>query len=318
MGNHPLIAVVGSSNTDMVITASSIPKPGETVVGNQLLMNQGGKGANQAVAAARLGGQVSFVGRVGGDIFGEQAEDIIGNFGIDTQFLHKDASVSTGVALITIDKNGQNAITVAPGANSNVSPHDVDLAKEVLASAKLILTQFEIPKETVWHLLDIAQEVNTPVLVNPAPLIEGFLPVERLGQATILTPNEHEAAALVGFEVNSIETAQKAARFCLDRGVKVAVITLGSRGAVAVTEEESWFQPTFPVLPVDTVAAGDTFSGAFAVAWAESLPLKRCLKVAAAAAALSITRQGAQQAIPFRHEVVELMQQHAEITPQAL
>ena len=130
MGNHPLIAVVGSSNTDMVITASSIPKPGETVVGNQLLMNQGGKGANQAVAAARLGGQVSFVGRVGGDIFGEQAEDIIGNFGIDTQFLHKDASVSTGVALITIDKNGQNAITVAPGANSNVSPHDVDLAKE--------------------------------------------------------------------------------------------------------------------------------------------------------------------------------------------
>lgn len=298
------IVVIGSSNTDMIIKVDHIPRPGETVIGGTFSTAPGGKGANQAVAAARAGGRVTFIARVGDDMFGRQALDGFRADGIDVSHVIIDPDAPSGVASIFVDAKGQNSIAVAGGANANLSPDDIHNAADVIAAADILVMQLETPVETVRAAARIARDNGVTVILNPAPAQP--LDDDLLKCVSILTPNESEAELLTGIPVDSPQAAQKAADALRARGVKVVIITMGEKGALLSTQNASAFVPAFKVDAVDATAAGDVFNGALAVAVAEGAPLPRAVRFASAAAALSVTKLGAQPSAPTR-AVIEHM-----------
>jgi ribokinase len=295
------IYVIGSSNTDMVIKAEKLPAPGETVMGGNFLMNPGGKGANQAVAAARLGGQVTFVAKVGNDVFGKQAIQQFQREKINTTFVGIDAEHASGVALINVDAHGENCIAVAPGANSQLKPHEVEAALETMAEGALVLLQLEIPLATVEYAIRRSHEKGLRVLLNPAPA--QALSPELLGFLYLITPNESEAELLTGIKVTNAATAQQAAIQLQAMGVNTIIVTLGAKGAYLHNNSVSELIPAPLVTAIDTTAAGDCFNGALAVALAENQPLAGAVAFACKAASISVTRMGAQSSIPNRREV---------------
>lgn len=295
------ITVVGSTNTDMVIKTPRLPLPGETILGGDFLMNPGGKGANQAVAASRLNGDVTLVAKTGNDIFGAQAKKHFREEKLNTDFLFTDSSSPSGIALITVDDHAENCIVVAPGANARLIRTDINLAKEAILSAEIVLMQLEIPLDTVCYTAEMAFNVGKKVILNPAPAQP--IPDELLKMLYLITPNETELELLTGLQVTNPESAETAARQLLSKGVHIVVVTMGSLGALLVTPTLCKLIPSFPVKAVDTTAAGDCFNGALAVAIAEGSDLERAILFANRAASISVTRMGAQASAPYRHEI---------------
>jgi ribokinase len=299
------VLVVGGSNTDMVIRVPRIPKPGETVLGGAFAMTPGGKGANQAVAAARAGANVSLVARVGEDVFGERALANFAADGIDARFVFRTIGAPSGIALINVDGRGENSISVASGANALLSAADIERAGDAFGSADVVLVQLESPLDAVEAAVRKAGEKGVPVILNPAPARP--LDDDLLRLIDVLTPNEHEAELLAGVPVRDERGARAAAARLRARGPAAVVVTLGERGAYASSREFDGLVPAFKVVPVDTTAAGDVFNGALAVALAEQQPLKEALGFASAAAAISVTRPGAQPSAPARREIEALL-----------
>ena len=296
------ILVIGSSNTDMVIKTRKIPEPGETILGGTFLMNPGGKGANQAVAAARLGCKVTFIGKRGNDLFGNQTIGLLMREDIDTRYIVKDPVLPSGVALITVDDEGENSIVVAPGSNGNLLPEDIP--KKIFESGKfgILLLQLEIPIETVEYCAIAATEKNMKVILNPAPA--RTLPETLLRNIWLATPNEIEAEALTGIIINEAADADKAASRLIEMGIKNVIITLGPEGAWLKTNSFNGLIPGVKVEAIDTTGAGDVFNGAVAVALAMGKDLREAVGFANKAAAISVTRLGAQASAPYRHELL--------------
>ena len=296
------IVVLGSTNTDMVITGKKIPVPGETVSGGTFLMNPGGKGANQAVAVARLSakkGACSFIAKVGNDLFGRETAVRMRKDGIDAKLI-VDRREPSGTALILVDAKGQNVISVALGANGTLSPKDVAKFRKSIENAAALLMQLETPMETVVAAAKWAHAKGVPVILNPAPAAK--LPGELYKCLDWITPNETEAELLTGVKVTDAKSAQKAVNVFLKRGVGHVVITMGSKGAYCGNCRKLY--PCRKVKAVDCVAAGDTFNGAFVVALAEGKCCKDAIAFAQKASAISVTRPGAQSSVPFRKEVI--------------
>ena len=299
------ITVVGSLNMDLVVRSPRIPMPGETLLGRGFVTLPGGKGANQAVAAARVGGQVTMVGRLGVDGFAESLRASLAADGVDHSRVLATPDEPTGVALITVDDAGANTIIVASGANWQVTPTDVAQAEAAIASADVLLLQLELPLDTVIRAAQIANRHGVRVVLNPAPARQ--LPPKLLALVDILIPNEPETALLSGLPVEDDAQAQRAAAHLLDLGVGAVILTLGSRGALLCTPEGSTLVPASPVTPVDTTAAGDAFVGGLAVALGEGHSLAQAMRWGNATGGLSTTKLGAQPSLPRRAQVAGLV-----------
>jgi ribokinase len=297
----PCIVVVGSSNTDMVVKTERIPAPGETVTGGEFFMPAGGKGANQAVAAARLGAEVTLVAKVGDDMFGRQAIKNFQQEGILTDHVLVDSDNHTGVALIIVDDRGENLIAVAPGANFAITPEEVEKAAGRIRSADVLLLQLEIPMETVQFAAQLAAEAGVKVVLDPAPAAP--LAESILKHVTYLTPNESEAERLTGLAVDDEPSARRAAEKLLAAGPQGVVLTLGAKGAFVARSGQAFLVPGYKVESVDSTAAGDAFNGGLAVALARQLSLDEAVRQANLVGALSVTRVGAQPSLPGEHEV---------------
>lgn len=295
------ITVVGSANVDMIMKLERLPRPGETVTGGAFRQVFGGKGANQAVAAARAGGDVTFIAGVGDDDFGRAAIQNFQQDGIDTEYIVVAAGVATGCALILIDNKGENSIAVAPGANYALPPSHIDACAETLRASDLIIMQREIPAPTIQAVLSLAEAAGVPVQFNFAPVHTDGLSVS--AAMTTLIVNEIEAAMLTGLPVETPEEAERAADALRTQGPACVVVTLGADGAIIVSETVHARVPAFSVIPVDTTAAGDVFCGAFAVAIVEGQSLPDAARFASAAAAICVTRLGAQPSVPRREEI---------------
>lgn len=295
------ILVVGSSNTDMVIKAAHLPRPGETILGGTFFMNPGGKGANQAVAIARLGGPVTFICKTGSDIFGHQSQQLFEEEGINTSYVFSDSENPSGVALITVDEKAENCIVVASGANANLLPSDLAKAEEAIEQADLVLMQLEVPMETVRFVANIAWQKGKKVILNPAPAHP--LPADLLRHLYLITPNETEAEMITGVKITDETSAGEAARVLAGMGVQHVIITLGSKGALIYSDGKAEMVPALKVEAVDTTAAGDVFNGALTVALSEGRSLKDAARFACKASAISVTRVGAQSSAPYRNEV---------------
>lgn len=297
----PRIAVVGSLNMDLIINTPRLPRPGETLSGGDFLTAHGGKGANQAVAAARQGGRVCMIGCVGSDDFGNRLTGALSEEGIDTSHVTRAGERHTGVAFIILDDQGQNSIILSPGTNGLLSPRHVDEAEDLIAGAGILLCQLEVPQAAIERAMTVARKNGTRVILNPAPFSETCH--ELLALADVVVPNEIEAAALSGIEVTDGESAERAARHLLDRGPDTVLLTLGKQGVYVASRKSSGMQAGFSVSTADTTAAGDTFAGAFAVASGQGMPLETAVRRAQAAAALAVTKLGAQPSIPNAAEV---------------
>ncbi|MDR2125535.1 MAG: ribokinase [Prevotellaceae bacterium] len=295
------ILIVGSSNTDMVIKTEHLPRPGETVIGGTFFMNPGGKGANQAVTVARLGGQSVFICKTGSDVFGHQACQLFEEEGIDTSYILFDSKNPSGVALITVDANAENCIVVASGSNANLLREDLVKAKEAIEEADIILMQLEIPVETVEFVAKTANEKNKKVILNPAPAQP--LSAELISNLYIITPNETEAEMISGITITNDSSAFEAAKKIADMGVDNVIITMGDRGALVHNKTISAIIDAYKVKAIDTTAAGDVFNGALAVALAENRTIVDAVRFACKTAAISVTREGAQSSVPYRNEV---------------
>ena len=297
------IIVIGSLNMDLVVQTQKAPAAGETVAAGSFLTIPGGKGANQAVAAARLGGAVPvrMLGRVGADGFGAQLLQNLASEGIDTSQVRQLPGISTGVALIIVEQSGENRILIVPGANGQVAPADVTALDEWIRAAGMLVLQFEIPMQTVERSIRLANAADVPVLLNPAPAYP--LPADFLARVDILVLNEVECGMLAGMPVSDAPGALAAGQKLLRGRTRLVVVTLGPKGAVAVSPEGGWHIPAFPVQAVDTTAAGDTFIGGLAVSLIQGKPLRESVTFASAAAALAVTRVGAQSSIPYLREV---------------
>lgn len=300
------ISVVGSLNMDLVVRSPRIPQPGETIIGYEWHTIPGGKGANQTVAAARMGGLVSMVGRVGGDAFAQPLMENLADCGVDHTHVTRDLEAATGVALITVDDEGENTIVVASGANKQLSPQDVEAAEDLIAASKVLLLQLESPLETVMRAAQLANMHSVTVVLNPAPARQ--LPVELLSLVDVLVPNESETALLTGLPVSSPEELESAAGALLEKGIGTVILTLGAQGALLAEAGGFVRVPAFKVDPVDTTAAGDAFMGAFGVALAEEKPVAEAVRWGNAAGALAATKLGAQTSLPSREEVEALLE----------
>ena len=294
------VVVIGSTNTDMVVKSERIPVPGETILGGRFLMNPSGKGANQAVAAARLEGDVTFIAKVGDDLFGREARALFQKERIDTSHLLTDPDNPSGVALIMVDAKGENCISVASGANASLSPRDLEAARNVIEAADVLLMQLETPVETVLCAARWAAAKGRTVILNPAPA--AALPPELFPCLALITPNETEAELLTGIRVDDGTSARKAAEKLCGMGVEAVIITMGSRGSYLYRDGRGEQIPVQPVRRVDTTAAGDIFNGALAVGLAEGMELRDAIGLASRAATISVTRMGAQSSAPYRHE----------------
>ena len=295
------ILVVGSSNTDMVVKSAHLPLPGETVLGGQFFTFAGGKGANQAVAAAKLGGDVTFLAKVGNDALGKTAVEGFKKEGIDVTHIITDPESHSGVALIMVEESGENCISVASGANGKFTNSDIEDASELVEKASFVLVQLEIPLEAVTALVDKAFSHGVPVILNPAPARP--LSDELISKLFIVTPNETEAELLTGVKVTDEVSAAKAAKILREKGAKLVIITLGAKGAFLLSDQEEILIPSIQVNAVDTTAAGDTFNGALTVALSEGMEIKAAIRFANQAAAISVTRMGAQSSQPVRSEL---------------
>ena len=296
------IVVLGSCNTDMVVKSSRLPVPGETILGGTFMMNPGSKGANQAVAAARLGGNVTFITKTGNDLFGRQSIELYNDEHINTDYIYSDPDLPSGVALISVDEKGENCIVVASGANGTLLPPDLVEAEKEITSACILLMQLEIPMETVEYAAKKAKENNVKVILNPAPAQP--LSNDFLKNVYMMIPNETEAEIISGVKVHDWESAKKAADIICSKGVQIVVITMGSMGALLKEGNEYHKISALKVDAVDTTAAGDTFCGAISVAISEGKNLKDAIAFANQSSAITVTRMGAQSSIPYRREVV--------------
>jgi ribokinase len=295
------ILVIGSSNTDMVVKTNHFPAPGHTVIGGDFFMFPGGKGANQAVAAARLGGQVSLLCCLGKDLFGLAAKEGFAKEGIDCRHVHMLDDRPTGVALITVDAQGQNSIVVAPGANYSLDEAVLQQSLDAISAAVVLLLQLEIPIASVAEAVRIGHQAGKKIILNPAPA-QAF-PDDLWSRIFLFTPNEFEASVYAGIDVIDEATAIEAAQLIRARGVVNVLITMGSMGALFLGDGAPVMMPACRVDAIDSTAAGDVYNGALAVAIAEGMPWSSCLDFARRAAAISVTRLGAQASAPTRKEV---------------
>jgi ribokinase len=296
------IVVVGSINMDLIVRCDHLPVPGETILAQQCLEASGGKGANQAVAAARCGGSVTMIGRVGEDVFAPKLLHQLRQEGIDLTAVETTPSVSSGLAIVSVDSRGENCIVVVPGANGKVSASDMERAADRIQSADVLLLQLEIPWAASLRAIEIAREANVRVIFNPAPMLAGELD-SRMFQVDLICPNQHEAAAILGTSIDSRTAALEAVRQLCSRGARQAVVTLGAAGAVWGDERtQQWCEP-LAVEAIDTTAAGDAFLGALSVFWAESRCLETAIRFASVAGAIAATRLGAQPSLAYRREI---------------
>lgn len=299
------IVVIGSSNTDMVIKTDRLPVPGETVLGGNFIMNAGGKGANQAVAAKRLGADVGFVCKLGTDVFGDKALEGYKDEGMDTSFVFRDPEKSSGIALITVDSHAENCIAVASGANGSLNAKDIDTAFPAISKADCVLLQLETPVETVGYAARKAKESGVKVILNPAPAPKDGLPASVLENLDLIIPNATEAETLTGVHITGYQSACEAAKVLASEGVGQVIITLGVKGSLVFDHGKECVVPAQKAEAIDTTAAGDTFCGAVAVALSEGKSLEEAAVFGAKASAITVTRMGAQSAIPFRSEIPE-------------
>lgn len=295
------VMVVGSSNMDLVIRAGRIPRVGETILGDQFRMIPGGKGANQAVAAARLGAEVFLVTRLGGDLYGKELRAQFAAFGIRDKYILQTDGVSTGVAGIFVDQQGCNVIVVVPGANHKLSPEDVGQAASDIRAAGAVAAQLEVPLETVQYAAETAHQYKVPFILNPAPAQP--LGKRLLEKTAIITPNETEAEILAGIRVEDRDSAFAAAARLREMGVESVIITMGQKGYAVATPKEKLFCPAIAVAAVDTTAAGDAFTGSLAWGIAGGRSIAEAARFANYVAALSVTREGAQPSMPAYEEV---------------
>jgi ribokinase len=295
------IAVIGSSNTDMIVQLPALPSPGETLLGGEFGVAAGGKGANQAVAAARLGADVVFIARIGKDIFGDQALDNLKKDGIETGFIVRDEQHSSGVALIMVDQQGENMIAVAPGSNAYLVSEDIERARDAISECSVMLLQLEVPLRTVHFAAQLGNSLGMTVILNPAPATT--LDKELLDCVSILTPNETETEILTGVLPTDRSSTERSVGLLREKGVDEIVITLGEAGAFVAGNDPGKVIPGIEVSAVDTTAAGDAFNGALATSLAEGLALEQSVRFANRVAGLSVTRLGAQPSLPTREEV---------------
>lgn len=300
------ILVIGSSNTDLVAHAKSLPKPGETILGGEFFVNPGGKGANQAVGAARVGKNITFCCMTGEDDYGKAAKALFAAEGIDTSYVLSTPDAPSGVALITVDENAENCIVVASGANLKLSPDVVDGIKD-FGSYDIVLAQLETPMETIEHIGELAVKNGVKFVLNPAPAAK--LSKKLLSCIDIITPNETEAEIITGIHISDDESAIKAAECIAASGVGTVIITLGSRGSLIYDAAGPRFVPAFKVKAVDTTAAGDIFNGSLCVALSEGKGIDDAVRFASATASIAVTRKGAQASAPTREEVEKVLNQ---------
>ncbi|WP_455541298.1 ribokinase [Prevotella fusca] len=301
MNNKKKIVIVGSANTDMVISADHFPLPGETLMGTNFMTNFGGKGANQAVAAARLGGQTVFIGKVGNDNFGTSIISNLESEGINVSHLYTTQEISTGVALITTIPSGENSIIVNAGANGQLTADDVRDSEEIIAEAGTVLMQLETPVAALTEAAKLGKKHGAFTVLNPAPASP--LPHELLENIDLLIPNETEASSISGVEIKDESTAMEAISAIQGMGVKNVIITVGSKGAIAKVDGKMIMVPAFKVKAIDTTAAGDTFCGALCVALSEGKDIEAAIRFGNKASSVSVTRKGAQLSIPQRKEL---------------
>ena len=298
---NPKVVVVGSFNMDLVVKAGRRPETGETLMGKEFGMFIGGKGSNQAIAAARLGSDVTMIGRLGSDLFGDTLMAAHAEEGIHTDYVLRDTAVGTGVASIWVDADGDNSIVLVPQANMRLSIADIERASESIAAADVLLLQLEVPIAASQRAAEIAKSNGAMVVLNPAPAQE--LPDNFLAQVDILTPNEVETESLSGIKVPSLADAEHAAKVLLDKGLSAVILTLGERGALLLTSHLTQQVPGYAVKAVDTTAAGDAFCGAFATGIARGENFVEAVAFANAAGALAVTVLGAAPSIPTAAQV---------------
>lgn len=299
------IVVIGSSNTDMVVKTSHLPVGGETVLGGDFFMNAGGKGANQAVAAARYGNRVVFVAKTGDDLFGRQTRESLKQDSIVTDYIFTDKEHPSGVALITVNSEAENCIVVASGANAHLTPADIDKAADEILKASVVLMQLETPIETVAYAAKMASEAGIRVILNPAPAPAEPLSEELMKSLFLITPNASEASRISGITVKDLESAQRATKAIYDMGPKHVIVTLGNMGSLVYDGAMFMRVEAMKVEAVDTTAAGDTYNGVLASVLAEGRSVIDAAREASIAAAISVTRMGAQPAAPTRDEVMQ-------------
>jgi ribokinase len=308
------IVVVGSYVVDLMSRTPHLPKPGETVLGGPFKMGPGGKGGNQATAAARCGAQVTFITKVGQDVFGREALEHFQNEKVNTKFIKVDSEKPTGTALIAVDKNGENSIVVALGACGEITEADVMEAEEVIKDANIVLLQLETSIEAVVTSVKLAQKYNVPVILNPAPYRE--FPTEILKYISYITPNETEAFELSGIEVKDPQTALKAAKKIYHMGVQSVIITMGRQGAFLYTGEgEGEFIPSYKVEAIDTTGAGDAFNGGLAYALSKGNSIIEAVKFANSVAALSVTKIGTAPAMPYKEDIENFLRGKGLLVP---
>lgn len=302
--SRPKIAVIGSINMDLVIRCHNLPASGQTILANSSAEICGGKGANQAVAAARAGGDVTMIGRVGDDAFADRLVANLQNAEIQTAHVLRTDDCASGVAVVAVEDSGQNSIMVVPGSNGRVSVDDIENARSVIESSAVVLLQLEIPIDAVEEAIRIAKNANVRVILDPAPAPDVWS--ESLFHADLLCPNESEAAAFVGIPVENMEQAEAAARAMHAEGAANVAITLGDQGTLLFDGQQTHLVSPFPINAVDSTAAGDAFAGALAVHWAEQNSLLDAVRFGNAAGALSASRQGAQPSMGSRSEIEKL------------
>lgn len=294
------ICVIGSLNMDLVVNVDTMPKPGQTIIGSNFKEVPGGKGANQAVAMARLNGNVSMIGKVGEDGFGQTLINSLKNDKVDTTYI-QTAKGATGVALITVDKNAQNSIVVSPGANFEVKEDDIDNNIEAIKNSDIVVLQLETPLNTIKYALNKAKELNKYTILNPAPAVK--LDDEIIKNVDLLTPNEIELEIISGVSIETEEDIQKAAQIMIEKGVKELIVTLGSKGSLYINKEKSMFKKAYKVEAVDTTAAGDSYTGALAVALSQDKNIEDAMDFASKVGALSVLKEGAQSSLPTLEDV---------------
>lgn len=294
------ICVIGSLNMDLVVNVDTMPKPGQTLLGGNFKEVPGGKGANQAVAMARLEGNISMIGKVGNDSFGKTLIEALNDDNVNTNHVHI-ANCSTGVAFITVDKNAQNAIVVAPGANFQLTKDDIDKNIDCIKNSDIVVIQLETPLETVKYALQVAKDLNKYTILNPAPAVK--LDDEIIKNVDLLTPNETELEIISELKIENEDDIIKAASKVIEKGVKELIVTLGSKGSLYINEERSFFKSAYKVEAVDTTAAGDSFTGALAVALSNNKTMEEAMDFASKVGALSVMKEGAQSSLPTLKDV---------------
>ena len=294
------ICVIGSLNMDLVVNVDTMPKPGQTIIGSNFKEVPGGKGANQAVAMARLNGNVSMIGKVGEDGFGQTLINSLKNDKVDTTYIQTSKG-ATGVALITVDKNAQNSIVVSPGANFEVKEDDIDNNIEAIKNSDIVVLQLETPLNTIKYALNKAKELNKYTILNPAPAVK--LDDEIIKNVDLLTPNETELEIISGVSIETEEDIQKAAQIMIEKGVKELIVTLGSKGSLYINKEKSMFKKAYKDEAVDTTAAGDSYTGALAVALSQDKNIEDAMDFASKVGALSVLKEGAQSSLPTLEDV---------------